>query len=395
MKIRGFRIDTAAVEAALTRAPGVRQAFVDAREARAGDLRLVGYLVPDRDASVDPVEVRTYVRDRLPEYTVPSALVVLDAFPLVPNGKLCRHRLPTPDFTAVAVRPPRTPGEQTLCALFAEVLRRPEVGIDDDFFDLGGSPELAVELARRARAELSTDVRPALLSRAPTVAGLAQLLGVGRPVRPPLGPKRWRSKVKIGGHAIAPCEVAATLMATPGVKQAVVAVREDRPGDRKLVGYLVPADDSTLSLADVRGYLTGQLPDHMVPSAFVFLDTVPLNEKGTLDRPALPAPDHHLSAADSLPTARTPGEELLCGLFAEVLDLPEVEVDQDFFELGGNSLLAIRLTNRIRAAFGVTMEVKEVFEDPTVAALARRLGDETLLRPPARGTSAGEPGGRH
>ncbi|MGG8410253.1 phosphopantetheine-binding protein [Streptomyces sp. 12297] len=399
VKIRGFRIDTAAVEAALTRAPGVRQAFVDAREARSGELRLVGYLVPHRGAAVDPVEVKTYVRDRLPEYAVPSALVEMEAFPLVPNGKLCRHRLPAPDFTAVANRPARTPGEQTLCALFSEVLHRPAVGIDHDFFDLGGSPDSVAELVRRIQAELGTELRtgmrPELLSRAPTVAQLAQLLGVGKPVRPPLGPSRWRSKVKIGGHAIAPCEVAATVMATPGVKQAVVAVREDRPGERTLVGYLVPADDTTtLDVAAVRSHLSGQLPDHMVPSAFVFLDTIPLTEQGTLDRPALPAPDYQGTAAGSPRAARTAGEELLCGLFAEVLDLPEIGVDQDFFELGGNSLLAIRLTNRVRATYGVTMEVKEVFEDRTAAALARRLAGATPVVAPAQGTPTAESGGR-
>ncbi|MEU6670091.1 phosphopantetheine-binding protein [Streptomyces sp. NPDC046727] len=376
MRIRGFRIDTAAVEAMLTRAPGVGQAFVDARAARRGDTRLVGYLVPSPGADIDPAAVRSYVRNRLPEYTVPSALVVLDAFPLEPNGRLSRQRLPTPDFSPAGASPPRTPGEQVLCSLFAEILGLPDAGIDDDFFDLGGTERQATELARRATAELHTVMRPDLLSRAPTVAGLGQLLGVGRPVRPPLDPSRWRSKVKINGHAIAPCEAAASVMAAPGVRQAAVIVREDRPGERALVAYLVPADDSAFDLGAVREYLGGQLPDYMTPSELVLLDGIPLTDQGDLDRRALPAPDYGLTPAGVRRAARTPGEELLCGLFSEVLDVAEVGVDEDFFELGGNSLLAIRLTNRMRAAFGVPLEVKAVFEDPTVAALARRMSGE-------------------
>ncbi|MCD7441170.1 amino acid adenylation domain-containing protein [Streptomyces lincolnensis] len=176
-------------------------------------------------------------------------------------------------------------------------------------------------------------------------------------------------QVKIRGFRIEPGEVEAALTGHPQVAQTVVLVRDGR-----LIGYVVPAEPThTLDPAAVRGEAARRLPDHMVPSAVVVLDRLPLTANGKLDHAALPAPTG-VGGSGTGRAPRTPQEEILVGLFADVLglDAHRVGVDDGFFELGGDSLLAMRLADRIRAALGAALPVRAVFETPTPAGLAAR-----------------------
>ncbi|WP_166243333.1 amino acid adenylation domain-containing protein [Paenibacillus turpanensis] len=178
-------------------------------------------------------------------------------------------------------------------------------------------------------------------------------------------------QVKIRGFRIELGEIEAALAKHPGVAQAAVIVREDQPGDKRLTAYIVPEQGAAPEGAELKRFAGASLPDYMVPSAIVQMEVLPLTPNGKLDRKALPAPD--LSAELSGRAPRTPQEELLCGLFAEVLGLPRVGIDDGFFDLGGHSLLAVQLINRMREALGVDPGIGILFEAQTVAALAERL----------------------
>ncbi|MFB6564566.1 amino acid adenylation domain-containing protein, partial [Streptomyces sp. NPDC056400] len=190
---------------------------------------------------------------------------------------------------------------------------------------------------------------------------------------------RTDDQVKIRGYRIELGEIEALLRRHPSVERAVVVVREDRPGDKRLVAYVVPAADGPAD-GELRAHLAAELPGYMVPGAIVLLDALPLMVNGKLDRKALPAPDPSAASASRAP--RTHEEEVLCRLFAEVLGLDRVGPDDSFFDLGGHSLLATRLTSRIRRELGVELALRAVFDAPTVAALAKVLD-------PAAGARAG------
>ena len=180
VKVRGYRIEPGEVESVLRKHHHVTEAVVVAREAPSGDLRLVGYVVPHTGDSLEAADVRRHVGRVLPEYMVPSAIVVLDGLPRTPTGKLDRRRLPAPGFEGSRVgRPPRTPQEELLCSLFSEVLDYPRVGLDDDFFDLGGNSLLAIRLVSRIDATFGIELTIGALFEAPTVARLIELLGTG------------------------------------------------------------------------------------------------------------------------------------------------------------------------------------------------------------------------
>ncbi|WP_395105926.1 amino acid adenylation domain-containing protein [Actinomadura sp. SCN-SB] len=180
---------------------------------------------------------------------------------------------------------------------------------------------------------------------------------------------RTDDQVKIRGFRIEPAEVQAALAACPGVAQAAVVVREDRPGDPRLVGYYVPG--SPVEESALRDALSATLPDYMLPSALVKLDALPRTVNGKLDRAALPAPSAEAGAGGREP--RDEREASLCALFAETLGVERVGIDDDFFALGGHSLLATKLAARVRAVMRADLTIADVFEAPTVAALAPRL----------------------
>jgi amino acid adenylation domain-containing protein len=178
-------------------------------------------------------------------------------------------------------------------------------------------------------------------------------------------------QVKIRGFRIELGEIEAALAKHPAVQSAVVLAREDAPGDKRLVAYIVPdpeaaAEDLT---AELRQSLQSQMPAYMVPSAMVMLDVLPLTPNGKLDRAALPAPDVIRDEA-TLVAPRTPIEEQLAALWQELLGIEQLGVHDNFFELGGHSILATQLMTRINDVFAVEIPLRQLFEQPTIEALA-------------------------
>ncbi|HWQ42482.1 MAG TPA: amino acid adenylation domain-containing protein [Desulfosporosinus sp.] len=178
-------------------------------------------------------------------------------------------------------------------------------------------------------------------------------------------------QIKIRGFRIELGEIEAVLAKHPQVEQVAVIVREDQPGDKRLVAYVVSVSTISFDSAHLRRYVAKFLPNYMIPAAFVDIAELPLTANGKLNAKALPAPDFGAEAAGRGP--RTPQEEVLCDLFMEVLALPRVGIDDGFFDLGGHSLLAVHLISKIRDSLGVQWSIGDLFEAPTVAGLAERL----------------------
>ncbi len=201
---------------------------------------------------------------------------------------------------------------------------------------------------------------------------------------------RLDRQVKIRGFRIEPGEVETALAAHPGLLAAAVDVRPEPGGGKRLVAWVV-GKVGELPAAELRRFLLEKIPQSSVPSAFVFLPELPLTSQGKVDRRALPEPGE-AGAAEPLGdwiAPRAPFEEVLAAIWAEVLGRERVGVTEDFFDLGGHSLLATRVATRARAAFGVDLPLRELFEAPTVAALAARI--EARLRSDAVGAAdAGE-----
>jgi acyl carrier protein len=178
-------------------------------------------------------------------------------------------------------------------------------------------------------------------------------------------------QVKLRGFRIELGEIEAVLRQHPGVRETVAVLREDTPGDKRLVAYLVPTQLQLPTMSELRSFMQSQLPDYMLPATFVFLDTFPLTPNGKVDRRALPPPEStrpELGQAFTAP--RTSEEEVIAGSWAYVLGLERVGIHDNFFELGGHSLKATQVVARVRTALRIELPLRTLFEAPTVAGLA-------------------------
>jgi amino acid adenylation domain-containing protein/non-ribosomal peptide synthase protein (TIGR01720 family) len=195
-------------------------------------------------------------------------------------------------------------------------------------------------------------------------------------------------QVKLRGFRIELGEIEAALGQHPGVREAVVLTREDTPGDMRLVAYLVACEVPAPGGGELWSWLQHRLPEYMVPGVYVFLDAMPLTPSGKIDRRSLPAPDRARGEPEAaLSAPRTPLEELLAGIWAQVLGVERVGIHDNFFALGGHSLLATQVFGRLRAALGIELPLRTLFEAPTVSALAERSeaarrGGVTVQAPP-------------
>ncbi len=202
-------------------------------------------------------------------------------------------------------------------------------------------------------------------------------------------------QVKLRGFRIELGEIEAALSAHAGVREVVVVAREDLPGGAALIAYYSTRGDTRPTAAELRALLRGSLPDYMVPSAFVELETLPLSPSGKVDRKALPVPEELAAVEAEFVAPRSAAEEQVAAIWREVLHVDQVGVHDDFFDIGGHSLLAMRVAGRIHSATGIRIPFRELFTLRTVESLAARLGsagaetpDETI---PARDDKADAP----
>jgi acyl carrier protein len=179
-------------------------------------------------------------------------------------------------------------------------------------------------------------------------------------------------QVKLRGFRIELGEVESTLCLHPSVSEAVVVEREDRPGDKRLVAYVVAAAaESTPSTGGLRAFLQEKLPDYMIPSAFVAMDALPLTANGKVDRGALPGPDERRPDIEaSFAAPRNAVEEALAEIWGEVLRIEQVGIQDNFFELGGHSLMATQIISRLSDVFQVEIPLRQLFLYPMIAELA-------------------------
>jgi len=202
---------------------------------------------------------------------------------------------------------------------------------------------------------------------------------------------RLDHQVKVRGYRIELGEIEATLVRYPGIRETVVLAREDNPGEKRLIAYVIPERQETIPvITELRRFVEEQLPSYMVPAAFVILDAIPLTANGKVDRRALPVPERRRPKLEGgVVASQTPIEDTLTRFWAEALRLEEVGIHDNFFELGGDSLLATQLVARLRDALRVELPLQDFFHAPTVAVLAERveaaLGKgEQLALPPIR-----------
>jgi amino acid adenylation domain-containing protein len=192
-------------------------------------------------------------------------------------------------------------------------------------------------------------------------------------------------QVKIRGFRIELGEIEMALNTYRAVRESVALVREDTHGEKRLVAYLVSQAGQTITAGELRRFLEKKLPDYMMPAAFVMLDAMPLTPNGKIDRKALPEPSRSRpELAESYRAPRDQIEELLAGVWAEALKLERIGVDDNFFDLGGNSFLLLRVQNKLEEAFKIQLPIVEMFENPTISSLTKLISKSAENRPSLR-----------
>ncbi|MHC4268503.1 MAG: non-ribosomal peptide synthetase, partial [Planctomycetota bacterium] len=192
---------------------------------------------------------------------------------------------------------------------------------------------------------------------------------------------RIDQQVKMRGYRIEPGEIETILVQHDGVKDAIVMAREEKDGDRRLVGYVQVNGKSEASVKGLRDWVKKKLPEYMVPSAFVFMDSFPLTPNGKLDRQALPKPfDSKTDHGKSITFPQTSLERKLINIWQEILHHDDIGIHDDFFDMGGHSLLAMKLIAWVRRDLQVELSIRNVFEFPTIADLVKIIGGEKEKR---------------
>jgi amino acid adenylation domain-containing protein len=190
---------------------------------------------------------------------------------------------------------------------------------------------------------------------------------------------RADDQVKVRGYRIELGEIEAALAAHPGVRSCVVLAREDEPGNKQLVGYLVSRDGDTPTTDDLRGFLKEKLPEYMVPGKFVRMDLLPLTPNGKFDRKALPPPPREISSGSVGGAPRTDTEKTVAAIWSELLGIDGIGIHDDYFDLGGDSIAAVRLLVRLHEIFGVDFQLAALFDRPTIAGLSELVDSLVLL----------------
>jgi amino acid adenylation domain-containing protein len=199
---------------------------------------------------------------------------------------------------------------------------------------------------------------------------------------------RTDDQVKIRGYRIELGEIEAAVAALAGVRSCAVAAREDEPGKKRLVAYLITQDGKTATTEDLRAALKATLPDHMVPAQFVYLDTLPLTPNGKVDRRALPEPERVVAKSTGGVQPMTKTEQAVAAIWSELFKVEEPGLNDDFFDMGGDSLTGVGLLVRVKATFGVNLELASLFERSTISGLAQVI-DMLVMADPTLAANAG------
>lgn len=472
VKMRGYRIELGEIEVALAEHPGIRQAVVAAREDGPGDKRLVAYVIPAQPRP-QAADLRAYLQKRLPEYMVPSIWILLDAFPLTPNGKVDRGALPGPamsgndgysdprtiqqgqkrlaewlcseKITVLHCTPPfldllaesqrdkarkaavpslryaffagdcllprqivllRSLAPSVSCVNFYGTTETPQAM---SFYVVPGSAPQQEQVPIGHGIE---GVQLLVLNRAGEIAGAGELGEIY--VRTPYlangylepqdsvlrflpnhftnlpGDQLFRTgdlgrylpdgnvmycgriddQVKIRGYRVELQHVESLIAAHPSVLQCVVAIRQHASGDKRLVAYFVPkTGNGQLDGRDLQAYVKQHLPAYMVPSVFVPVNQIPLTANGKIDRTALPEPNASAAKTTYVPP-RNRLEQQLVQIWEKVLNVSPVGIMDNFFDMGGHSLLAVRLFTAIEKAFNRSLPIATIFQAPTIERFA-------------------------
>jgi acyl carrier protein len=201
---------------------------------------------------------------------------------------------------------------------------------------------------------------------------------------------RLDEQIKIRGFRVEPGEIVATLNELPGVEASTVVARENPVGDRSLLAYVVLAPEAKITAAALREHLRKKLPDYMVPAAFVRVEALPLTPNGKVNRAALPAPvDGNLLVEDNFVTPQGMVQQRLAGIIAALLHVERIGANDNFFLLGGHSLLGTQLIARVNESFGVELPLLQLFDHPTLAEMSDAIESLILLK--LESGSAGEP----